>query len=318
MDLVAVGSSVLAVVGAITTLALLGNFLRFSYTYLLHSSGKILSKFRGEWALITGASSGIGAGLARAFASKGVNVVLVARSRDKLDELADFIKDKYSVETKVITFDFVNATDAEWEEDLLLPLENLPVTILANNVGVNVAFPTDFVDIPAESVDNMLKVNINAADKLTRKLLPKMIAVKKGIILFMSSAAGVLAPSPLLSPYAGTKAYLDSFALALSGEVIKSGIYVHSVTPFFVESAMAKMRASFTVPSADAFAKSTINAIGGQPRICPHWPHAVMASALGLLPLSSQVDYVAKLHTTIRKKALRKKARLEAEAEQKS
>lgn len=302
----------LAGVGCATIFVGLSRLAIFVWIFVLRPAAT-LGKHRGKWAIITGASSGIGAGLARGLAKKGINVMLVARSEERLKVVAEDCE-RHGVETRVKTFDFANADEESWTEfiDALVALEP---SVLVNNVGVSLAFPTCYVDIDKDEVERMLKLNIFAADKLTRALLPNMIAAKHGLILFMASSAGVEAPAPLLAPYAGTKAYMDSFAIALSGEVRKHGVIVHSVTPFFVESPMTKMRRSFTVPGADDFARRTLAGIGGEPRLCPHWPHSVMAFALQLLPLSMQVSYVANLHEKIRGKALRKQARQAAQKE---
>ncbi len=305
----------LAALGCATLLVGFSRLVSFIWTYVLRPAATF-AKHKGKWAVVTGASSGIGAGLARGLAKKGINVMLVARSAERLKVVADDCE-RYGVETRIETFDFANADEEAWAEVIEVAVA-LEASVLVNNVGVNVAFPTCYVDVDRDDVERMLKVNIVAADKLTRALLPGMIAAKQGLILFMSSSAGVAAPAPLLAPYAGTKAYMDSFAIALSGEVRKHGVIVHSVAPFFVESPMAKMRRSFTVPGADDFARRTLAGIGGEPRLCPHWPHLVMASALQLLPLSMQVTYVANLHEKIRGKALRKQARLAAQQKEKS
>lgn len=299
--------TVLAFVGAIALAVTVLRVLHFVWRYVLSPSAS-LSAYRGQWAVVTGASSGIGAALACELAGKGVNVVLVARSVERLSKVASACSDA-GVEVLVKTFDFSTTDSSAWKT-LEEELRELAPRVLVNNVGINTPFPTPYIDIPASDVQRMLDINIGAADRLTRALLPAMRAARSGLVLFLSSSAGVAAPAPLLAPYAGTKAYLDAFALALAGEVARDGVIVHSVAPFFVESPMAKMRASLTVPSAELFARRTLAAVGGSPRLCPHWPHAIMADALRLLPLKTQVRYVADLHVNIRKRALRKQARI--------
>lgn len=272
------------------------------------------SRYKGDWAVVTGASAGIGEAFVLGLAKRGLNVALLARSKDKLDTIAKTCESKYGVKTLVHPFDFAAASDPDWAS-LADVLSALKVTVLVNNVGVNVEHPTEFVDMSRADVSRIVDVNIGATNVMTALLLPGMIDVGRGVIFCLSSGGGAITPAPLLAPYAGTKAYNDSFAVALSGEVAEKGVHVHSLTPFFVESSMAKMRRSFTVPSATEFAESALRQIGsGSPRLNPYWVHQVMAGAITLLPLESQVKYVADLHRKIRKRALRKKERIAAAA----
>lgn len=295
-----------AAIGAATTLVFLLRILVNIHHYFLSSFS--YSAYRGKWAVITGASAGIGAGFAKALAKRGVNVALLARSTDKLEEVAQ-VCSQSGVQTAVIPFDFASPTETDWTA-LADRLKPLSPSILVNNVGVNVEFPTEFVDMSAEDVSRIVSVNVNSTNAMTAMLLPSMLSEGRGIILCLSSGGGVISPAPLLAPYGGTKAYNDAFAVALHGEVRSKNVLVHSLTPFFVESAMAKMRASFTVPSADRFAEDALRLVGSSPRLQPYWVHYIMQSVLQMLPLAKQVAYVTDLHRNIRKRALRKKERV--------
>ncbi len=299
--------SVFAAIGVATTAVLAVRLLIFVWSHFL-SPAASFSKFKGQWAVVTGASSGIGAGFSRQLAAKGVNVALIARSVEKLTAVAADCK-KHGVQTSVITFDFDTAQDSDYDA-LAATLTALNPRVLVNNVGVNVPFPVRFAEMDPAEVDRIVRVNVASTNKMTAMLLPKMIAERSGLVLFLSSSAGSIAPGPLLAPYTATKAYMDQFAIALSGEVSHAGVVVHSITPFFVESAMAKMRRSFTVPDADSFAKSALRAVGGSVRLSPHWPHVVMGTVLNLLPMKMQIKHVANLHESIRKRAIRKRDRL--------
>lgn len=297
----------LAAIGAVTLLVYVVRFFSFISQYFLASFS--YAKFKGEWAVVTGASAGIGAGFVRSLASRGINVVLIARSKDKMDTIASEISSNYAVKTHVTSFDFGSADTAAYDA-LKTELAPLAPKILVNNVGVNVEFPTDFVDMEPCDIDRIVRVNITSINKMTAMLLPAMISANKGIVFCLSSGGGAVTPAPLLTPYSGTKSYADAFAVSLSGEVAGKGIQVCSLTPFFVESAMAKMRKSFTVPSANDFANMALNQVSVSPRVSPHWVHAVMAFGVTLLPLKTQVSYVTNLHRSIRARALRKKERL--------
>lgn len=297
----------LASVGAFSLLLLIARAFFFLIQYVFTSFS--FKSYEGKWAVVTGASAGIGAGFVRALASRGLNVVLVARSKEKMDALASEASVKYGVKTQVITFDF-NVADAAAYAKIAGILTSLSPAVLVNNVGVNVEMPTDFVDLDMDETDRIVKVNISSINMMTAMLLPGMIRAEKGIVINMSSGGGVVLPAPMLAVYAGTKAYADAFAVALSGEVKDKGVLVVSMTPLFVESAMAKMRESFTVPSADEFANKALHQVAVSPRLSPHWVHEIMGAALGLLPLKAQVERVNKLHRSIRTRAVRKKERM--------
>lgn len=303
----ALACTILACIGGLTLLAFITGLFLFLTQYLLSSFS--YARYKGEWAVVTGASAGIGAGFVRALASRGVNVVLLARSRDKMDAIASEVSSAYGVKTHVSCFDF-GAADVPAYAALRDELIPLAPKILVNNVGVNVEMPTNFVDMDPEDVDRIVHVNISSINKMTAMLLPGMVSAGKGIIFCLSSGGGAITPAPLLTTYAGTKAYADAFAVSLAGEVASKGVSVHSLTPFFVESAMAKMRKSLTVPSADDFANKALNQVGVSPRLSPHWVHYIMAVGVTALPLRAQVAYVTDLHRDIRARALRKKERL--------
>lgn len=300
--------AMLATVGAAAIGILMGRILMFVIRYGGLSTSS-LEKYKGSWAVVTGASAGIGAGFVRRLAEKGINVVLIARSVDKMNAIATECQTKYGIQTKVLPFDFASASSTDYAS-MTPVLTALQPAILVNNVGVNVPFPTEFVDMSTEAVDRIVKVNIESINRMTAMLLPGMLEAKKGIVFCLSSGGGAVGPGPLLSPYAGTKAYADAFAVSLSGEVASAGVFVHSLTPFFVESAMAKMRKSMTVPTPDAFAASALSMVGTTPRLSPHWAHYIMGVALTSLPLTLQVTLVTKMHRDIRRRALRKQERL--------
>eukprot|EP00188_Purpureofilum_apyrenoidigerum_P002837 Plantae.Rhodophyta-Purpureofilum_apyrenoidigerum.ctg2895.p1 GENE.Plantae.Rhodophyta-Purpureofilum_apyrenoidigerum.ctg2895~~Plantae.Rhodophyta-Purpureofilum_apyrenoidigerum.ctg2895.p1 ORF type:complete len:307 (-),score=48.89 Plantae.Rhodophyta-Purpureofilum_apyrenoidigerum.ctg2895:318-1238(-) len=265
-----------------------------------------LSAHKGEWALITGASDGIGAAFARQLASQGLNVVIMARSLTKLDAVMSECE-KLGAQVIIIPFDFASASD-EFYSSLRSQLSDVTISVLVNNVGVNVDYPTDFMNTSVETADRIVRVNTHATVEMTRIFLEPMIARKKGIVIFLSSGAGTTSPGPKLSVYAGTKAFVDAFAVALSGELASTGISVHSLRAFFVVSSMSKIRrSSLTVPTTDQWVRSALKVVGRETVSTPFWSHEIMGFLLNLIPLKYQVSYVNKLHNDIQQKAMRKR-----------
>src|SRR5437764_7004485 len=177
-----------------------------------------------ETALITGASSGIGLDLARLFAKDGCDVVLVARSEGKLRELAAELERGGGVTAHVIALDLARPDAAE------ALVQRLPadVDILVNNAGFGVAGP--FVETDLAKELEMIQVNIVALTQLTKLLLPKMVARRRGRVLNVASTAA-FQPGPLMAVYYATKAYVLSFSEAIADELRDSGVTVTALCP---------------------------------------------------------------------------------------
>ncbi|EME26777.1 Very-long-chain 3-oxoacyl-CoA reductase 1 [Galdieria sulphuraria] len=296
--------SVLSIIGALCSLYSIFFIIRFIYRHWFRTPFS-WETYRGEWAVVTGASYGIGAAYAVELAKKGLNVILLARSVDKLQHVAQQVESK-GAKSLVISFDFASASTEDWRR-LENQLNSLTVSVLVNNVGVNVSLPTAFLEMEEEKMDQILRVNIVATQKMTRIVVPKMVERRKGIVLFLSSGGGVLSPAPYLSCYSGSKAYENALATALAGELESSGIIVQSITPFFVTSEMSKIRqSSLAVPSAERFARDSLQSVGYEVCSNPYWFHECISIVLSYLPLKLQIRYVAKLHRGLREKVLRK------------
>ncbi len=158
-------------------------------------------KSYGNWALVTGASAGIGTAFARALARDGVNLVLVARRGDRLRALADELKKAHGVESRVIEQDLGRDGAAERVTEQVRDLE---IGILINNAGFSNAGRFDRV--PVDRHLEMIRVNCMAVAALTHLFLPAMKARRRGAIIIVGSVAGYQ-PLALAATYAATKAF---------------------------------------------------------------------------------------------------------------
>ncbi|XP_053692406.1 17-beta-hydroxysteroid dehydrogenase type 3-like [Sabethes cyaneus] len=194
---------------------------------------KPLSERYGPWAVITGSSDGIGKQYAINLASKGMNVFLISRTESKLSELAEQIRSQYSVDVQWMAIDF--SQGVEIFETIRKSLSGLTIGILVNNVGVAQDGFFEFERSPIQDVQQTISVNITAATMMTHMLLPEMKQRRRGLIINISSCAG-LAPMPYLALYGASKAFLTSFTAALSQELRDSGVESQLVTPMFVRT----------------------------------------------------------------------------------
>jgi len=268
----------------------------------------------GAWALITGASDGIGRQFANEFGKAGFNLLLVSRTKSKLDEVAKDVKSKCpNVQTQVVALDFSKATEADYK-NLESICENLNVSVLVNNVGTNHSFPTPFAEEKPELLEAICTVNNTTAVKLTRMLLPKMIANKKGLILNQGSFSGML-PTPLLTTYSSTKAFLITWTKCLASELEGTGVHVQLFNTYFVTTNMSKIRrATALIPTAEDYVKSAMNAIGKTHVSAPYLTHALAEFVINLAPEPIAIMINHNMNKSTRVRALRKQERLAKEA----
>uniref|UniRef100_A0A182V584 Steroid dehydrogenase n=1 Tax=Anopheles merus TaxID=30066 RepID=A0A182V584_ANOME len=247
-----------------------------------------LSQRYGQWAVITGASDGIGKGYAHYLAAKGMAIVLVARNAAKLNKVADEIKAKHGVETKVLVADFSKGAEIYPQlEKALVPLD---VGILVNNVGVSHDTPMYVDEVPQQTLWDLIHVNVGAATLLCNILAPSMKRRQRGLIINVSSVASV-GPSPFMATYAASKAYMTSFSIALRDELRPFGVEVQTVRPSFVHTNMT----DFLVTGKEKWSKNMMVrvdnfmayagcTIGKVDMTSGHWSHGLQLAALSLVP----------------------------------
>jgi short-subunit dehydrogenase len=171
-------------------------------------------------ALITGASAGLGLELAKLFAADKHDVVLVARRKDRLDELCNTLKDQHGIRAEAIAADLMDPAAPKALSAALVE-KGLEIEFLVNNAGFGAS--TVFAQSDGERERGMIEVNVTALTMLTHALLPGMLKRGRGRILNIGSTAGCQ-PGPFMSTYYATKAYVNSFSQALSFELRGSGV----------------------------------------------------------------------------------------------
>jgi len=192
----------------------------------------MVNEWQGKWALVTGASAGIGVALAEELASGGTNLVLTARRKDRLDALAHRLTSTHKIRTEVFPADLVDPAAAEkifaFTRD-----KGIEVDLLINNAGFGKY--GEFHAVERQRLLDMVQVNCAAVVHLTHLFLQPMVARRRGDILILASTASFQAV-PYISTYAATKAFDLLFAEGLAEEMKPYGIRVCALCPGSTES----------------------------------------------------------------------------------
>ena len=274
----AVGALAVVYCGFKFSLSLLRGFRAF----ILPALGfKNNLKRYGAWAVVTGCTDGIGKAYVKEIARQGINVVLISRNQEKLNNLSEEIRAQFRVNTRIIVIDFVDGVEVY--DGLEEKLSDIEIGILVNNVGVS-HYPEFFQNYQRDECWKMLNVNCLSVLMMTHIILPQMIARKKGLVLNISSASGQF-PVPLLQIYSSTKAFVDFFSTCLRNECSGSGVDVQCVLPFYVATKMSRIRKpNMMVPSPGDYVRQALGTLGVYSRSQGCWTHALQAYLMGHIP----------------------------------
>ncbi|WP_186237074.1 SDR family NAD(P)-dependent oxidoreductase [Burkholderia gladioli] len=177
-------------------------------------------------ALVTGASSGIGALYAERLAHRGYDLVLVARQRDRLDALAKRLSDETQVDVEVMAADLNDRAELARVEARLR--EDAGLSLLVNNAGIGTHTP--LLDSDVERMTSMIELNVTALTRLTYAAVPGFVARGGGAVINIASIVGI-APEVLNGVYGGTKAFVLAFSQSLHHELAAKGVRVQAVLP---------------------------------------------------------------------------------------
>jgi uncharacterized protein len=241
--------------------------------------------FNGKWALVTGASAGIGVALARELAKHGAKLILTARRKDRLEALAAQLA-AHGTEVRTVVADL---NDPAAPQQIFDATEGAGITvdILINNAGLG-QFGA-FCQSPVEQELSQVRVNCEAVVRLSRLFVPRMVERRRGWVLVLASTAS-FQPVPYLTTYAATKAFDRFFALGLAAEVARFGVKVTALCPGSTDSEFFQVARSDAfkqhVQSAPDVARRAISALAsGRRTIIPNLAGGFTAFLVRFLPV---------------------------------
>ena len=250
-----------------------------------------------QWALVTGATAGIGESFTRLLASKGYNIALVARDEVRLHERAGGLREKYGIQTFVLAADLATKSGVKSVEKYIQSYE---IEVLINNAGfgINKAFTAS--DLGDEQ--DLLNVLVRAPMRLMHVILPGMKERKSGTIINVSSVAGFIAGGT----YSAAKSYLTVLSESLNTELKGTGVIVSALCPGFTRTEFhqrgrMKMKGlpSFMWLNADKLvAQSWKDAQAHQPVSVPGWQYKLLVAIISIAPRS----FVRQIGMNVRKK----------------
>jgi len=294
-----------------------GNPTRALQTYKPRSEGE--NKKPTSWAVVTGASMGIGRADAEVLAKAGYNLVLLALEEDKLGEAKKELEEKYGVSVETITINFCEITGDKWAELGKRIAALGDIAVLVNNAGLTVDPPGLLHEVDAGQCERIVAVNVNALTQLTRALMPALLEHKektgaRALVVTMSSFVSRV-PVPMLLVYSASKKYTQQFSMALAAEY-KGKVDVISAAPWWVATPMTRIRkANFRTLSPEAFANGVFKFAGASHfEVDPYWLFALFDFVIESVPPSIVYKPVMNFMKVVREAYFRRKKRMEEEA----
>ncbi|XP_075392728.1 very-long-chain 3-oxoacyl-CoA reductase-like [Tenrec ecaudatus] len=288
----------LSVLGALTAARLLlgaaWGVARAVYIYLLPwtGPGDAWIRSQGAWAVVTGATDGIGQAYAHEFAKRGLNIVLISRNMNKLEKEAKEIERLHGTDTRVIQADFTGGLEIYGAIEK--GLKGLEIGVLGipwvssgsvNNVGMN--YSPHFRKLlecenPAQRLSDPVNCNMMSVVQMTRIVLPQMVSRHRGIIVNVSSMAENH-PWPFLAVYSATKAFVQRFSAAVGAEYLSEGVTLQTMSPSSVSSNMTyNVKTGWLVKGRQDWAEQAVHTLGLSSHTSGCLSHAVQDTVVAI------------------------------------
>jgi len=238
-----------------------------------------------KWALVTGATAGIGESFTRLLASEGFNIVLVARDEARLHERAQGLKDKYGADSVVMVADLATESGCAKVEEFI---SNNEIEVLINNAGFGINKAFTMSDLAKE--EEVLKVLVRTPMRLMHVALPKMKERNSGVVINVSSVAGFIAGGA----YSAAKSYLTVLSESLHTELSATNVKVSSLCPGFTRTEfhqrgrmkMAGLPEFMWLNSDVLVAKAWKDALAGKAVSIPGWQYKLLVGIISVVPRS--------------------------------
>eukprot|EP00922_Rhytidocystis_sp_ex-Travisia-forbesii_P043125 GHVS01064426.1.p1 GENE.GHVS01064426.1~~GHVS01064426.1.p1 ORF type:complete len:343 (+),score=59.75 GHVS01064426.1:78-1106(+) len=273
----------------------------------------------GEWAIVTGATDGIGRALAEEISTKGgMSVVLLGRSEDRLDQTEKELLakcDGKDVRFKKICVDLCSENMSEVMSKIKAQIANLDIGLLINNAGMSYPHAMYFNEVSPSLLDSLITLNVRAVLHLSHLVYEDMRSRGRGAIVCVGSGAACLPSEPLYAAYTATKAAVASFCTSLQVECASSGVLVQCHAPLLVTSKLSKCKTpNFMTPSAKQYAKCAVQTIltgspsGSRGNVVssPYYVHAWIVAVANFLPCAIWNGYRLTQCIDLRKRAMKK------------
>lgn len=285
-------TTALTVLGAVTLVDGSVRLARFCWRHFLRPNTNLPARYGvGTWAIVTGATSGIGREYAMELAKQGFHVVLIARTKEHLQQLSQELEKMYKIKTYAFPLDASTATEIQIQS-LIHFFKEKKVSLLINAVGVHNRIRCNVDEMNSKEMERIIRVNCTFTVLLTSKVIPllKINAQSKRSAILNIGSLTSSSPMAKLSTYAGTKAFIQHWNRCLAAEMSPFNIDVLCVKPGLTATPMSGIKTtSFAVADARHIATKALGMLGIQTKtVLPYWPHALMDYMGTLVPESLQ------------------------------
>lgn len=261
---------------------------------------KSLKEKYGSYALVTGASSGIGEAFARRLAKEGMNLIVVARRKERLEKLKNELEHTHNVNVIIVSLDL---TQDDFLEILKQNIDGKEIGLLVNNAGFG--FRGEFVNADPNHYAKMIKLNCIAPTILTHYILPQMIQRNRGALIFLGSLVA-FQPTPMTTTYAATKVFNAFTSDALWYELRKHNIDVLSLNPGGTSTEFQYLANSSTGPfqrTSEQVVETAMKALGKKPSVVDGIYNKILAVASRLISRRLTIICTGKISESLYKKS---------------